>query len=61
MGELRGDEIPGEPLAAFATHANTSRRESLEILQGCLHRPRMSLENSLVITEETDEGNRLWR
>ncbi len=58
-GELRGDEIPGEPLASHATNANTGCRKRLEFFQRCLHRPRMSLENPLVIAEETHEGNRL--
>jgi hypothetical protein len=53
-------KLPGQPVTPRATNANTSCRESLEILQGCLHRPRMSFENPLVIAEkparETDFG-----
>src|SRR5439155_7369652 len=47
MREFRGDEIPCKPLASCAPDANTSCRESLEVLQRCLHSPRMGLKNPL--------------
>ena len=49
MGEFCGDEIACTPLASCATNADTSCRESLEVLQRCLHGPRMSFKNPLVI------------
>ncbi len=58
MSKLGGDEIPGKPFASHTTNANTSCRKSLKILQGCLHRTRMRLENPFVIAEETHERNR---
>ena len=55
MGELRGDEIACKPLASCATNADTSCREILEVLQRCLHSPRMSFNNPLVTAKEARE------
>jgi hypothetical protein len=52
MGEFRGDEIPCQPLASCATNADTSCRESLDVLQRYLHSPRMGFNNPLVIAKE---------
>ena len=61
MGEFRSDEIACKPLASCATNADTSCRESLEVLQRGLNSPRMGFNNPLVITKEAREGNRFRR
>src|SRR4051794_13186047 len=59
--EQRRYEIPGHSVVLCATRPDTGRSERLEFPQRRTHSTCMGFENPFVFTQESRDGNRLWR
>jgi len=59
--EQRRNEVPGHPVVLCATRSNASGSERLEFPQRGTHSARMGFKNPFVFTQQSRDGNRLWR